>query len=117
MIDAKKKRILFTLENNIRLKKKSFLLRNLLVLNRKLFISIYLQIYYFYCNILYIVSNFYHKMNIFFYGGLKMKKRMILSSITTLLITSMVMTGTSKNVYALTDFQKNFIDSIKEVCF
>ena len=43
-----------------------------------------------------------------------MKKRMILSSITTLLITSMVMTGTSKNVYALTDFQKNFIDSIKE---
>lgn len=43
-----------------------------------------------------------------------MKKGMILSSITTLLITSMVMTGTSKNVYALTDFQENFIDSIEE---
>ena len=42
-----------------------------------------------------------------------MKKGMILSSIATLLITSMVMTGTSKNVYALTDFQENFIDSIK----
>ncbi|MCI6189476.1 MAG: glucosaminidase domain-containing protein [Clostridium sp.] len=43
-----------------------------------------------------------------------MKKRIILSSITSLLVTSMVMTCNVKNSYALTEEQESFIAGIEE---
>lgn len=43
-----------------------------------------------------------------------MKKRIILSSITSLLISSIVMTCSVKSSYALTEGQESFIDSIEQ---